>query len=104
MGSAQTVVVDITGVASVREADDLTERLKHALAAADRIEIDCTGVTEVDLCFIQLVFAAHSSAVANGKSIVVQAGGNRVIGDALATSGINIGTAQSVWFQGRGDQ
>lgn len=73
------------GLATVEEARC---RLLVALAAADRVEIDLTGVDEADLAFLQLLVAAGKSARAGGKRLSWQAGENSPVAVAMRRAGL----------------
>lgn len=56
---------------SIATVDGLHERLVTALAAGQDVTIDCSGATDVDLSFIQLVLAARRSAAARSLHVGV---------------------------------
>ena len=98
MPDAPTYVVGLDGPATVREAPEIAETLKRGLAAGDRIELSCDGLTEVDLAFIQIVLSARRSAVLAGKALHLSAPASGPLADALQSAGIQ---ADDFWFGGR---
>ena len=101
MASAPIVVLGFSGAATIREADEMAVRLKQALASSDRIEVDCSGVTEVDLAFLQLILAARKSAEAVGKQLCLSAPAGGVLLEALTVCGAHDGSRAQFWLEGR---
>lgn len=64
--------LQLTGEMTLRQASALHEQLRGATAAHDRVDIDCAGVSEIDISAVQLLVAASKSAVAAGKSVSVR--------------------------------
>jgi len=95
------IVIPFSGAVTIRQADDIAGRLKLALATADRIEIDCGGVTEADTAFIQLIIATRKSALKAGKALVLSAPAKGDLLKTLAAIGIQPDGSQDFWFQGR---
>lgn len=98
MGKAPTIVLGFSGSATLRQADDLADRLKEALSAGDRIDIDCGGLEEVDVSFIQLLIAARKSALASGKDLTLSAPAGGCLLAALTAAGLASAGSQSFWF------
>ena len=55
-------VLAIAGALTIQRAGEVKALLADALARADRVAIDLSGVTEVDLCGLQLLCAAQRTA------------------------------------------
>lgn len=66
-------IVELPPSATVRTATVLQQALKSALEAHDRIELDLTPVTDIDLSFVQLVEAARRFAHGLGKAVRLNA-------------------------------
>ncbi len=64
-------VLTLKGELSISHAAQLKSELIQALDAAPRIVIDVNAVTDVDLSALQLICAAHKSAVAKGKQLIL---------------------------------
>ncbi|MDO8608639.1 MAG: STAS domain-containing protein [Phaeospirillum sp.] len=101
MASAPTVVIDFSGAATIRHADEIAGRLKQALSSSDRIEVDCTAVTEVDIAFIQLILAARKTAEAAGKTLTLSAPAVGALLEALTICGTQDGPRAQFWLGGR---
>ena len=57
------------GGATIRSAAEAQLLLREALAAGGDVEVDCAGVDEADITFLQLLIAAHRSAVQRGIAL-----------------------------------
>jgi hypothetical protein len=62
------LLVDFSGTMSVVQAEECHERLASALATGNPVAVDCGEVVEADVCFIQLLIAARTSAARRGVS------------------------------------
>lgn len=98
MGKAPTIVLGFSGSATLRKADDIADRLKEALSAGDHIEIDCDGLEEVDVSFIQILIATRKSALASGKELTLTAPAQGCLLAALTAAGIGPAGSQGFWF------
>ena len=80
-------VVRLDGPLTVSTADATKARL---MAALDResFVVDCTGATEIDLSFVQLVIAARRSAELRGKTIELAAPAAGTLHDVLERCGL----------------
>gem|GEM_PF-5035930 len=61
------------------------------------IELDCSGVEEVDPTFFQLVISARKSAAALGRQLRLAAPANDVLQDALRRCGLLGQASDAVW-------
>lgn len=77
----------LSGSLTIGEASRFKEALLDALGAAFELQVDLSGVTEIDLTGLQLLGATHQSALACGKQFSVDAGGNRAYLDAVVNAG-----------------
>ena len=77
----------LAGSVTIGQAAGLKELLVAALGEASELRLDLAGVTEIDLTGLQLLGAAHRSALASGKLFAIDAGGNRSYLDTVASSG-----------------
>ena len=66
-GQESREVLTISGAVTVQRAAELKAVLVDALARAGRVAIDLSGVTEVDLCGLQLLCSARRTAARSGK-------------------------------------
>ncbi len=70
-GQGTGEIVAIAGAVTVQRAAELRTVLADALARADRLAIDLSGVTEVDLCGLQLLCSARRTAARSGKRFAI---------------------------------
>lgn len=61
--------IDITGELSIFTASALREQFLDALDTASELEIDLSGVSEIDSAGIQLMVAAKKEAMSREKSL-----------------------------------
>jgi anti-anti-sigma regulatory factor len=93
---SEFVMLDLTAPTSaplparltIRQAEDIRDRLLAALHDRQDIIIDCSATTEVDLTFIQLVLAARKSAAAAGKHLSLVPPGNGLLTEVLQQAGL----------------
>ena len=95
-----TVGLVFSGPATIRQAEQLAARLLQALAEADRIEIDCSAVTEIDITFIQLILSAGLSAANAGKALLLSAPPTGALLAVLTLCGAHTGSQQLSGFRG----
>ena len=82
----------IHGELSIYRAADLKAPLLAALEAEGELELDLSGVTEMDTAGLQLVLLARREAGACGKRMTLAAC-SEAVRDVLALCGIRIETA-----------
>jgi anti-anti-sigma regulatory factor len=70
--SAPESTVVLTGALGVEDAAALREALLAALAASARVAIDAAGVSGIDLTCLQVLCAAHRTAMEGGKDIRIE--------------------------------
>jgi len=96
-----TFVVRLSGAQTIREAEGTLQALRDALAAApEKIALDCDGIEETDLAFLQLVIAARKSAAKAGKTLVLTAAAHGPLLTALDSAGIRPEGDYRFWFEG----
>ena len=62
----------LEGELTVSNATALREGFLEALGQSDQVEIDLDEITAVDLAGLQLLCAAHRTAVAKGKTLTLK--------------------------------
>ena len=72
--SSEENVLTLKGELNIFQADQLKAELIQALDKTQRIVIDLRAVTDVDLSALQLLCAAHKSAVAKEKQLLLAPG------------------------------
>lgn len=98
MGKDPAITLQFTGSATLRIADDVADRVRDAFRAGDRVVVDCGGLEDVDLSFIQILIAAHKSALVAGKSLSLGAPAAGCLLAALTAAGISPAGSQGFWF------
>ena len=94
------------GPLTVRNIVTLQERLLEALQTGLPTEIDCSGATEVDLSFLQLLIAARRSAAGQGSALTCRGPASGPLRDVLVRSGFTGAAEESspaaltLWLQG----
>ena len=99
MVEVHATLLEFSGAATIRTAEETLIKLKQALAASDSLIIICDGLEEIDITFIQLIAAAHKSAIALGKNFKLSAPVSGELLNILNGFGIQSTGSQSFWFQ-----
>jgi anti-anti-sigma regulatory factor len=94
------VKVTLSGTQTIREAAETVETLRSAVAKNDDVSLDCSGITDADLTFIQMVMAARKSVAAKGKTLSLAAAAQGPLLAALDAAGIKAAGTQQFWFEG----
>ncbi len=63
--------VEISGACGIEEAARIRTVLVESLSQSDRAALDLSKATDPDLSFLQLLCAAHKSAVRRGKTVMI---------------------------------
>jgi anti-anti-sigma regulatory factor len=92
-------LVSLSGDQTIREAADTLEVLRAAVAKGGDLTLDCGGVTDADLSFIQIVMAASKSLAANGRRLGLTAPAHGPLLAALDAAGIRATGSQLFWFE-----
>jgi ABC-type transporter Mla MlaB component len=77
-----------SGPLTVRVAKQIRARVIDALRQFPHLTIDCSGASEVDLSFIQLMLAARRSASAASKTISFAQSADGALLEALQQAGL----------------
>ncbi len=80
-------VLALNGAQTVREAAQTRDQILAALADPADLALDCAGVIEADLSFIQIILAAHRSAGLHGKQLALAAPPPAALQHALERAG-----------------
>ncbi|WP_042694482.1 STAS domain-containing protein [Azospirillum sp. B506] len=81
-----TLVCD--GPATIASVEAVCNRLREALQTASAIEVDCSSVTEVDVCFLQALLSARMVAGRCGVDLRMRQPIARALRDALERGGL----------------
>jgi anti-anti-sigma regulatory factor len=82
-----THIVEITGDAGLRAAQELAATLRQAVATQDDVVIATDAITGADITTIQLLLAASKLAQASGKSLRLTAPPKGVLRELLTQTG-----------------
>ena len=85
---AVTDHLKFSGPLTVRVAKPIRARIIEALRQFPSVTIDCSGATEVDLSFIQLVLSARKSASASAKTLSLAQPADGALLEALRQAGL----------------
>ena len=77
-----------SGPLTVRVAKQIRTRVIDALRQFPSVTIDCSGASEVDLSFIQLVLSARKSASACAKTLLLAQPADGALLEALRQAGL----------------
>jgi anti-anti-sigma regulatory factor len=80
-------VLALKGAQGVREAPQTRADVLAALAEPGDVLLDCDGVTDVGLSFIQIILAAQRSAGLRGKRLALAAPPAAALQQALERAG-----------------
>lgn len=80
-------VIEISGDAGLRTAQDIAGALRQALADHDKVAIATEAMTGADITTIQLLLAGRKQALAAGKSLSLAAPPVGVLRELLIATG-----------------
>jgi anti-anti-sigma regulatory factor len=69
--STRNGILSIEGEVTLPKAGEFKASLKEAFGAADHIEVDLRGVSELDLSCLQLLCSAHRTSVRLNKGFAI---------------------------------
>lgn len=80
-------ILKVTGDVTIADACGFHEALLAALSETSELQVDLTETTGMDLTGLQLLCAAHQSAVLGGKWLHINDEGNMIFRDIAAGAG-----------------
>lgn len=83
----ETKVITLNGKMTIQYAEEIKKVLQEVLAGNDRLQLDLEGVSEVDLTGLQLICAAHISAIRLKKQFIVNFSINELIKTIVQDAG-----------------
>jgi len=89
---ANVVVLTFSGPATIANSQAIHARLLAALESGSNIDVECSGVTETDVSFAQLLLAAHRSSQGRRQRLTLQSPVGAAMRDMLLRAGL-IGNA-----------
>ncbi|MRR58203.1 MAG: anti-sigma factor antagonist [Deltaproteobacteria bacterium] len=69
--SGDGATLTISGELGIETGEALKSGITEAFGIADRIDLDLSGVTSLDLCSMQLLCSAHRTAAVSGKQLLL---------------------------------
>lgn len=82
------VTVSFDGEQTIRTITEAAHRLRGALAQGGPVEVECSGIVEVDLSFVQLLLAARKTARRMGTSLTLTDPGQGALQACLRAGGL----------------
>jgi ABC-type transporter Mla MlaB component len=79
--------VKLRGSLTTPTCEETHRAIREALAQADSLVLDCSEATEIDVSFLQILFAAQRAAERSHKAIDLAAPLEGVLDDALRRCG-----------------
>lgn len=80
-------LIEISGDAGLRAAQDIAVQLRQAVAAHDTVSVATSAITGADITTIQLLLSARKQAEASQKSLSLAAPPTGVFRDLLIATG-----------------
>ncbi|WP_052710441.1 STAS domain-containing protein [Azospirillum thiophilum] len=65
-GLRDAATVECSGSMTLSVIEAVRDRLQDALGSTTHVEVDCRGLTDADVCFIQLLLSARVAAARRG--------------------------------------
>ena len=94
------------GPMNLRTASETCDALREAVAHHAAVTIDCAGVTDIDLSFIQLLVSARRSAQRTDRTLCLAEHPDGVLLAALTRAGLRAvdlavpDASADFWFEG----
>ena len=82
-------ILKVSGGVTIGHAFGLHEALVAALGGGSELQVDLSEMTGIDLTGLQLLCAAHQSAMRAGKWLHITDGGNTTFRDMAADAGFH---------------
>ena len=80
-------ILKIEGELTIQKAESLKQALMGALDKMQVFRLDLNSLTRIDLAAIQLLYSAHKSAEAAGKTIELADGANDLFKNGVEAAG-----------------
>ncbi len=82
-------IVTILGRMTISSAQELKAELLEALALANHVRVDVDNVTEIDITAMQLLCAAHRTAIGSQKCFGIESDKSGILADFAEKSGFS---------------
>ncbi len=83
------ITLRLTGPQTIAQAEDLRIALLDGLQRSERVVLDCSLVSDVDVTFLQLVYAARRDAGSSGRRVTLAQPAQGGLAHALIRAGLN---------------
>lgn len=87
MSTSSGSTLSLDGSLCLANAAEIAERLTTGLAGQEPVRLDCSGATDADLSFIQLLISFARGASLRGRAWSIVAPEDGAVGLALARGG-----------------
>jgi anti-anti-sigma regulatory factor len=84
----ETSVLTFSGPATIASCHDIHARLLAALEADGDVAVECSGISEMDISFVQMLLAARRSAEARRKRLTLASPAQGVLLETLSRAGL----------------
>lgn len=81
--------LSFVGDVTIGQVAELKEQLVEALNEAERVIVDVSSATAIDVAGVQLLCACHRYSCQNGKKMCVDLGDNVLVSDFLDSVGFS---------------
>lgn len=107
MNNANAAPLVFSGTQTVRNTDEAVEKLKELVQRGGPVVIDCSGVEEADISFVQLLLSARRTATELGRSMHLTAPAGGALLACLLSAGLLAeqragGGSREFWMSGGG--
>lgn len=80
--------LELSGEINLLQAREFLALLNQALEASDRVVIDIEGIADIDTAGIQLLCAAHKSAIDRDKELIMDLNQSDVVASRITQTGL----------------
>lgn len=88
-GTSPAFVLELSGDAGIRRAQDVARQLGEAVAAHPAIVVATSGLTAADLTTVQSLLSARATATGQGKALALAQPLAGPLADVLSKMGFN---------------
>lgn len=85
--SGAAASLSLSGGLTTPGGEDVHRRVREALNGCEELVVDCSGATEIDVSFLQILVAAQRSAERSRKTVALASPPQGVLADALRRCG-----------------
>ncbi len=89
---ANVVVLTFSGPVTIANSQNTHTRLLAALESGSEVHLECSGVTEADVSFVQLLLSAYRSSQGRRRRLLLRSPVGACMRDVLLRAGL-IGNA-----------